>query len=224
VTGAVLWQWQGNAFGDTQPTGSSADLINLRFPGQYYDDESGLYYNWNRYYDPRTGRYITSDPIGLDGGLNTYGYVGGNPGRHTDPTGFDGGIDDCSGWGTTCASPAQKPTDCDCTTYKIKYGPLTREQADSYNNFRGDVNNVVSTAGGTAVGALADAASGGNPYVGVTAGAASSVAIGGALNRHTPHVNPGDSIETIVTVCPNDYTDSGITVTTEDHIIRSGNQ
>ena len=62
--------------------------MELRFPGQVYDSETQLHYNWNRYYDPRIGRYITSDPIGLEGGLNTFGYVGGNPGKYTDSTGL----------------------------------------------------------------------------------------------------------------------------------------
>ena len=87
AAGAVIWRLQnGRAFGDTAPSGSVT--INLRFPGQYYDAESGLHYNWNRYYDPKVGRYITSDPIGLGGGVNTYAYVGGNPVNYSDPLGL----------------------------------------------------------------------------------------------------------------------------------------
>ncbi len=60
----------------------------LRFPGQYQDDETGLHYNWYRYYDNSIGRYVTRDPIGLRGGLNTFGYVYGNPLKHTDLLGL----------------------------------------------------------------------------------------------------------------------------------------
>ncbi len=59
-------------------------------PGQYFDSETGLYYNNARYYDPKTGRYISSDPIGLRGGLNTYTYGLNNPLRYIDPSGLCG--------------------------------------------------------------------------------------------------------------------------------------
>jgi len=58
--------------------------LNLRFPGQCFDKETGLHYNYFRTYDPSTGRYLESDPIGLDGGLNTYTYVLNNPLIHMD--------------------------------------------------------------------------------------------------------------------------------------------
>ena len=61
--------------------------LNALYPGQYLDRETGLAYNHNRYYDPQTGRYISSDPIGLAGGLNRYAYVGGNPVNYYDETG-----------------------------------------------------------------------------------------------------------------------------------------
>jgi RHS repeat-associated protein len=67
---------------------SSTITNNLRFPGQYYDSETGLNYNYFRTYDPTNGRYKQSDPISLNGGINTFGYGNGNPLRITDPFGL----------------------------------------------------------------------------------------------------------------------------------------
>ena len=88
----VLWDWECEAFGNTlpnpNPTGQGDFVFNLRFPGQYADTETGLHYNYFRDYDPSTGRYSQSDPIGLAGGINTYGYVKGNPINAFDPKGL----------------------------------------------------------------------------------------------------------------------------------------
>ncbi len=114
-TQTVVWEADYKPFGDTTITVASIEN-NLRFPGQYFDSESGLNYNYFRYYDPGTGRYITPDPIGVLPGLaptpelpkeisdryqsrttqqitamglnHTYGYVGGNPINFVDPKGL----------------------------------------------------------------------------------------------------------------------------------------
>jgi RHS repeat-associated protein len=62
--------------------------IDLRFPGQLMQAESGLYYNWNRQYDPTTGRYTQTDPLGLVDGSSRYAYVGNDPLQRIDPTGL----------------------------------------------------------------------------------------------------------------------------------------
>ena len=74
----VVWKGQLKPFGETRVE-IEAITNHRRFPGQHFDIESRLYYNYFRDYDPSTGRYIQSDPIGLGGGLNTYLYARGNP-------------------------------------------------------------------------------------------------------------------------------------------------
>ena len=91
-SGQVMWQWAYSAFGETAPTTAAKRFagpetvptsgtttatpvtFNLRYPGQYADSETGLFYNANRTYDPRTGRYTQPDPTGLDAGWNLFAY------------------------------------------------------------------------------------------------------------------------------------------------------
>jgi RHS repeat-associated protein len=74
----VVWRWDPDTFGSVGPSIATISY-NLRFPGQYYLLESGLHYNYLRDYDPQTGRYIESDPVGLHGGNNTFAYANGSP-------------------------------------------------------------------------------------------------------------------------------------------------
>jgi RHS repeat-associated protein len=101
-SGQTVWRWdQQEPFGvnlpDENPSGLGAFEFPLRFPGQYADKETNLVYNWMRDYDPSLGRYLEADPIGLDGGLNLFGYVDGRPILRTDMRGL--APDGCgSGW------------------------------------------------------------------------------------------------------------------------------
>ena len=102
-SGLPVWQWSYSAFGDNLPTtaasrfassgaeaiGATSVVFNLRWPGQYYDQESGLHFNWHRSYSPGIGGYTQNDPKGLAAGPNRRIYVDGNPLSFTDPTGLD---------------------------------------------------------------------------------------------------------------------------------------
>jgi RHS repeat-associated protein len=88
-TPVLRWKWDPTPFGEGTPSEpAGAFKYNLRFPGQYFDSETNLNYNYFRDYDPAIGRYVESDPIGLIGGLNTYRYVGASPLRRTDKSGL----------------------------------------------------------------------------------------------------------------------------------------
>ncbi len=83
VSPVAVWRWDNDeAFGrnapDENPQGAGPFVFNMRLPGQYFDAETNLHYNYFRDYDPEIGRYVQSDPMGLEGGISTYGYVGGD--------------------------------------------------------------------------------------------------------------------------------------------------
>jgi len=92
-TQTIVWSWDSRPFGNSlpneDPDGDFRNLtLNLRFPGQYYDAETQLHYNYFRTYDPGTGRYLESDPIGLNGGPNVFTYAENVPVQFIDPKGL----------------------------------------------------------------------------------------------------------------------------------------
>ncbi|MWP62379.1 RHS repeat-associated core domain-containing protein [Gilliamella sp. Pas-s25] len=92
--GDTVYECEYSAYGEItyehwpQAENNIKPINPLRFQGQYFDEETGLHYNLNRYYDPFTGRYITQDPLGILGGLNSYQYAGSDPINWVDPLGL----------------------------------------------------------------------------------------------------------------------------------------
>jgi len=89
----VVWRARYESFGkavvDSDPDGNSVAIaLNFRFPGQYFDAESGLHYNLHRSYDPAIGRFVEEDPLGLSGDENLYAYAGSEPTKFIDPFGL----------------------------------------------------------------------------------------------------------------------------------------
>jgi RHS repeat-associated protein len=139
----IVWRWETEPYGSYPPqetikfdygygpnniATTTTFTMNLRFPGQVYDKETGTHYNVFRDYDPQTGRYLQADPIGLGGGMNRWGYVYANPLKFTDALGLDG-----SGGimiGNIPPYPKQKiPTDYSvCNYYDCQY----KETGNSY--------------------------------------------------------------------------------------------
>ena len=142
---ALVWDAVYKPFGEAQSiTGTASN--NQRFPGQYADGETGFHQNYFRDYDPSVGRYMERDPIGLGGGMHTYGYVGGNPHRWTDRWGLLTEIIIWApvGWGQS--SFGHVSTNIDGTTYSFGPDGLTIEPTTDYlarNNFRNGVGEVL---------------------------------------------------------------------------------
>nr|WP_255429311.1 RHS repeat-associated core domain-containing protein [Ramlibacter albus] len=146
-----VWQWTYSAFGNNKPTGilsaSSAALkatppaveLNKRFDGQYYDAETGLFYNDQRTYCPGCGRFMQPDPLGLHAGWNRITYVGGNPLSFIDPFGLRTGVTIWQpvGWGES--SFGHVSVDINGTTFSFGPGGMTKMPTSEYtskNDFR----------------------------------------------------------------------------------------
>ena len=126
----IAWSAYYKPFGEADITVDTFNN-NFRFPGQYYDNESNLHYNYHRYYDFGTGRYIKPDPIGLYGGLNLFIYTINNPINYYDPLGLDEFDSFVRGW---TGQNFSEFLDSSWASDDKNKDPLTPEQRQAYRD------------------------------------------------------------------------------------------
>lgn len=135
-TGAIIWKAEYKAWGECKAERTKSNFFenseiisnNIRFQGQYFDEETGLHYNRYRYYSPYVGRFVSKDPIGLLGGFNVYSYAP-NPITKIDPLGLKQG-------GYSCPDAAAKAALNSANPKSIRlnreYGGLIYEKGGKY--------------------------------------------------------------------------------------------
>lgn len=131
VNGAVVWSAKYSSFGQAEIDPSSSATNNLRFPGQYYDEETALHYNYFRYYNPANGRYQRPDPIGLKAGVNYFTYVRNRPNILVDPFGLLDAMDSFNYFNKGII-PKDFPPDYDPANYK--YSDIFKELKEDWLN------------------------------------------------------------------------------------------
>jgi RHS repeat-associated protein len=129
--GQVVWRAAFNTWGELDQLGERKTDCPIRFQGQWWDEETGLAYNFNRYYEPASASYISPDPIGLDGGTRTYGYVH-NPLSWIDP------------WGLACANVDNQGV----LNLKNKFSPGSAEDT-ALQQHVADWNQEIQNQGGS---------------------------------------------------------------------------
>jgi RHS repeat-associated protein len=161
---AVMWRWDSDPFGTTQPTGAAAGSqpvlrYDQRFPGQLYERETGLHYNGMRDYDPATGRYLQPDPLGLYGGLSRFAYVFGDPLSYSDPD----GLRPMPKWWTDGWAPKTPPGHCATAECAGGLRPAPSENRTQPQIDYGQCKLVCNIAAAPAIAACNAALSGGIP-------------------------------------------------------------
>ena len=188
---AVSWQAQGFPFTRTVSTGTWFSM-NLGFPGQYLDAESGQWHNGNRDYDSASGRYIEPDPLGLGGGINPYVYAENNPISNVDPLGL---CDQCKDAGNAPSPQAYQALGEEMKWTSILGGVFGAELnlGALYQFHRGGALDA------QAYGALPDYAN----YVYGVEMAANGIPLGAALGAANEYANLRSSYPSDVPMDPN---------------------